>query len=263
MMSYDEMDIYKANLDFNRSLDTLAHYGVPGMKWGVRNQDTLRKYNLGLFRKGATSRARRRLNIVKRFRSKMNVWGKKRNNLKQTEKKASPAMEALAEAKESGGYKIKEKNPKSLSDSDLQKANQRMQAEILYKRNQAQLAELNMTKTQKRFRNLKTNAMDVGGTVLKNFAKTQLTKALNSSVGSSKAADAAKKVKDQTAKATEKTKEKIMDSVNNVTYNTQINNFYTPTKGKDRPINVSSTIATVKDSSALPSGKDDKKKSSK
>lgn len=39
------MSNIEQNVFFNDALDFLSHYGVPGMRWGVRNEETLRKYN--------------------------------------------------------------------------------------------------------------------------------------------------------------------------------------------------------------------------
>lgn len=267
-MNEDEQNYYQANLDFNASLDSLAHYGVAGMKWGVRNADTLRKYNgpIGVVRKGVTypirqaTRIKRRLNVAMKARAGRKYQQKLEQQQKKTEQKASPTLEKMAEMKESGGYKTKEKNPNKLSDQELRSANQRLQDEITYKQRQAQLAELNMTKGQKRVKNLKANASDVGKTVIKNFATTQLSKALNKAVGSSSATKATQKAKEKVEKSTEKTKEHIIETVHNVSYNTQINNFYPSGATKSTPRDIPSTSYNNKTNTPLLVSGEEKKK---
>lgn len=263
-MNEDEQNIYRANLDFNDALNTLSHYGVAGMKWGVRNADTLRKYNGGGMLRRGVSRIKRRFNVRKHAAAGRRYQRKLEKTQKKVEQKSSPTLEKIAEVKESGGYKTKEKNPKSLSDQELRSANQRLQDEITYKQRQSQLAQLNMTKGQKRVANFKRNASDVGKTVLKNFAATQLSKALNQAAGTSNAAKAAKKAKEKAEKATEKTKERIVESVYNVSYNTQINSFYQAGSAQ-KPKDVPSTSYTTTTSSktGLPAGDEKEKKTSK
>lgn len=265
-MNEDEKNYYQANLDFNASLDSLAHYGVAGMRWGVRNADTLRKYNgaMGLVRRGVTTplrqvtRIKRRLNVSAHARAGR-AYQKK---LERQQQKASSTLEKTAQIKESDGYKTKTKNPSKLSDQELRSANQRLQDEITYKQRQAQLAELNMTKNQRRIRTFKSDASTVGRTVIKNFATAQLSKALNNAVGSSNASKSAKKAKEKVDKTAEKTKERIFETVNNVSYNTQINNFYPPQSGstKSKPKDVASTSYNVKSDTPLLTAGEEKKK---
>lgn len=260
-MNEDELNYYRATIDFNNALDSLSHYGVAGMKWGVRNVDTLRKYNGGGRLSRGITRIKRRFNISRHARAGRAYQEKLIQKQEKIEKKSSPELEEIAKIKDSGGYKTNESNPNKLTDQELRSANQRLQDEITYKQRQAQLRDLNMTKRERRIKNIKSNAADVGKTVLKNFATVNLTKALNNLGGSSNTAKAAKKAKEKVDKATEKTKERIVENVYNVSYNTQINSFYPSTATSSKPKNVSSTVYDTDKSTTIPlaSGEDKKK----
>lgn len=261
-MNDDELNYYYANVAFNKSLDSLCHHGVKGMKWGVRNEATLRKYNGVGVRRGIVSRIKRRqqLNRLRKTASKRASVVQK--SVEKAEQKTSPISEIMKQHQEAnGGHRIQEKNPKKLSDTDLRAANQRLQDEITYKQRQNQLQELNMSKRQRRNQAIKKNASEVGKTVLKNFATTQLTKAMNSKFGINTATAA--KAKEKVNKSTEKTKERIIESVYNVTYNTQVNSYYPSSNKESKPVDVSSKSSTVKTRKTFENRSfDDKKKTS-
>lgn len=64
------MSYQSDNMAFNSAMDSLSHYGVLGMKWGVRNADTLRKYE------GPQGGERRKTSFSERAETRVTKSGK-------------------------------------------------------------------------------------------------------------------------------------------------------------------------------------------
>lgn len=76
------------NASFNNSLDILAHYGVAGMRWGVRNDETLRKY--GLSKKNITKSTNKSNSNTKKSNIKTKVSDIGKKFIKRISRKPSP-----------------------------------------------------------------------------------------------------------------------------------------------------------------------------
>lgn len=253
-MNEHEMRIYKDNMAFNDALDTidsLSHYGRPGMKWGVWNDETRRKYmggNRG--RNGSVTRENRRQGIVDRFRIRMNrrkaSARKPPSNVSASGKKLADPNDKSPEAnltetmeqkpKSSGGHRIREVNPKTLSDEDLRAANQRLQDEITYKQRQAQLKNLNMSKGERRRKAVNKKAVEIGTNVISNFATKKLTQYLDSlTKGGPKPKITAAKVKNTVEKSTKPAFDKIISSIDSVSFDTPVSSYMYTTLDESKP----------------------------
>lgn len=180
----------------------LKHYGVLGMKWGVRNEETLRKYNGGF-----GSRLRR-----KRLESARDSAYRDSENLRKagylTESQAVrkvgdkhqtklERLESIRSEKKRNDNHPSDNNtrtdysairdPYDLSDSELNALNARMQNEINFRQRQSQLSamtrEANKTKTDIARERLASSAIDIGESVIKSWMKTQMIKLLNENLG--------------------------------------------------------------------------------
>lgn len=164
----------------------LKHYGVLGMKWGVRNDETLRKY----FGGRGISREQRRVSFSERAKTRLSRSGKelapaskrqvtRENKLRGEEAEGKSGTNPNQPARETFDYK-KVSDPSKLSDSQLQAYNNRMQNEISFREKRAKLSEMTKTPKQKNREQFISDVKEIGRNSIKAWAKTQLTALLNS-----------------------------------------------------------------------------------
>lgn len=190
----------------------LKHYGVLGMKWGVRNSDTLRKYAGPQGRsmassptayggRGMATRINRVANFTERAKARVTKSGKeiepesKRQIDRENDLKTREDRETDSDASQNTAYNVtsepeqpkipdykKNPDPSKLSDSDLLAMTQRIQNEITYREKRAKLNEMTKPQSQKNKEQFAKDVREVGRTVIKDWATNQLKAVMNDKV---------------------------------------------------------------------------------
>lgn len=180
----------------------LKHYGVLGMKWGVRNEETLRKYNGGFgyrLRQKRLEKARdaayrdsedlRKAGYITESQAVRKVGDKHQTKLerlesKRSEEKRNDGRSANNNTRADHG-RIRDLH--DLSDSELNALNNRMQNEINFYQKQAQLREItakaSLTRSDRIKRAIGRELIDIGKKAIKGWATTQTIKLLNTNLG--------------------------------------------------------------------------------
>lgn len=180
----------------------LKHYGVLGMKWGVRNADTLRKYSGGFgsrLRKKRLEKARdasyrdsedlRKAGYITESQAVRKVGDNHQTKLERLE---STQSEKKRNDDRSANNNTKTKystirDPYSLSDSELNALNIRMQNEINFYQKQAQLRgiaeQANLTKSDRVKRAVGKELIGIGKKAIKGWITTQTLNLLNTNLG--------------------------------------------------------------------------------
>lgn len=194
----------------------LKHYGVLGMKWGVRNSDTLRKYAGPQGRstasspttyggRGLATRINRVANFKERAKARLTKSGKEikpeskrqidRENDLKTKEETKEGGKTDSGTSQSTDYDVtsepeqpkipdykKNPDPSKLSDSDLLAMTQRIQNEITYREKRAKLNEMTKPQSQKNREQFAKDVREVGRTVIKDWATNQLKAVMNDKV---------------------------------------------------------------------------------
>ena len=177
----------------------LKHYGVLGMKWGVRNAETLRKYNGGFgsrLRKKRLERARdsayrdsenlREAGYITESQAVRKVGDKHQTKLERLESTQSE-KERNDDRSANKNNRTNHTTIKDLSDSELNALNNRMQNEINFYQKQAQLREIteqaNLTQSDRIKRAIGKELISVGKNAIKGWATTQTRELLNKNLG--------------------------------------------------------------------------------
>ena len=153
--------------------DVLEHHGVLGMKWGVRNADTLRKYGGGI-----KTRIERKVNFQDRAKTRVAKSGKeiepvsKRQVYRENTERGETDKPNQAEKKQLSYRDVK--NPKDLTDEQLSALNDRMQKEINFNKRKAELNEMYKSKGEKRRDKFVADASEIGRDVIKKVVKKKL-----------------------------------------------------------------------------------------
>lgn len=112
---------------YNTSQDTLSHFGIPGMKWGVRNEETKARY----------AREKKSGKSSKEKASIISNTGRQVKNISQN-------ASNIARRFEGKGKKKTSSNVKKMTDEELRKNVNRMNLERQY--DQLKSEELNSGK---------------------------------------------------------------------------------------------------------------------
>lgn len=177
----------------------LKHYGVLGMKWGVRNEETLRKYNGGFgyrLRQKRLEKARdaayrdsenlRKAGYATESRAVREVGDKHQTKLERLEATRQEKTHNDTRS-ENNNTRTNRSSIKDLSDSELNALNNRMQNEINFYQKQAQLREItgqaNLTRSDRIKRAIGRELIDIGKKAIKGWATTQTIKLLNTNLG--------------------------------------------------------------------------------
>ena len=159
--------------------DELAHYGVLGMKWGVRNDD-----RGGGRPQGGASRKKAPLSSVKKMvSSKKTKTGAPKTETQETNKSSNAKV---SEAKVETQQESAQKSGRSMSDQELRDAINRMQMEKTYSQ---LMAERNPAPAKKADSVIKKivsdSAKQAVGQILTNAAKTVGTYAIAAAISKS------------------------------------------------------------------------------